>query len=411
MYSLGGMDQQAHWLNRERIALYGRALLLAQALVLVGALAAHVFFPDSVYAAMGGNDFRVFWSAARLALQGHAADAYQIGPLFAVQQSVSPALEVAKPWQHWFYPPTFLLAVLPLALLPYLLSFLLFTSASVLFYLDVVGKIAPFPHVRLLALAFPSVLFAAANGQNSFLTAGLAGLAMLWLERRPAWAGVAIGLLAIKPHLAVLFVVALLSARCWRVLFSAALVACGFAVLSVLVLGVDTVPAFLGNLSLAKSFAEQGLMPMEKMPTAFAGARLLGASVGAANLLQLACALGAAAAVAWAWRRPAPLALRSAILLTASLLVSPHMFDYDLVWLAVALAWFGAHAMRHGWQQGERALVLLAWFSPLLCGALAKAGLPLQPLVLLLLLGALLRRVRRERRAPHAVDSAAEQAA
>jgi len=54
------------------------------------------------------------------------------------------------------------------------------------------------------------------------LTAALAGAALLSLERRPILAGVFIGLLAIKPHLALLFPVALIAIGAWRTLLAAA---------------------------------------------------------------------------------------------------------------------------------------------------------------------------------------------
>ena len=61
----------------------------------------------------------------------------------------------------------------------------------------------------LLACAFPGILANAMVGQNGFVTAALFGGALICLERRPLVAGCLIGLLSFKPHLGILFPIAL----------------------------------------------------------------------------------------------------------------------------------------------------------------------------------------------------------
>ena len=385
------------FLTAERVRLYAGAMLVTHLAVLVGFVLLDLLGERTT--PFSGNDFRVFWAASRLGLDGHGLDAYDIGRLFPLQQSVAPGLAEAKPWQHWFYPPPFLLAVLPLALLPYFLSFLVFNAAGLCLFLRVLRSIIPHRTAPLVALAAPAILFTVANGQNSLFTASLAGLALILLERRPALAGVLIGLLAIKPHLALLFAVALVAGRAWRTLYWAALTALGLLGVSVLVSSPQSMLTFFSQVQVAKSFAEQGLMPMEKMPTVFAAMRLLGLGIGAANWVHAAVALAAAGAVGWLWARPAPPYLRKAALVLGSLLVSPHLFDYDLVWLAWPIAWLSVHALEHGWEHGERRLLLLAWAAPIL-GSLFANTLRLQvaPLVIVLLLAMLVRRAHTERK-------------
>jgi hypothetical protein len=74
------------------------------------------------------------------------------------------------------------------------------------------------------------------------------------------------------------------------------------------------------------------------------------------------------------------------------MLFSPHLFDYDLAWLAWPVAWFSAHAMRHGWQRGERELLLLVWAAPLAGDVLARTSFHLWPVIGLVLLSQLARR-------------------
>ncbi|MBZ4317346.1 DUF2029 domain-containing protein, partial [Mycobacterium tuberculosis] len=82
------------------------------------------------------------------------------------------------------------------------------------------------PHPRaatLVVVAYSGVCLSALFGQNSVLTAGLAALALHLLGKRPVVAGVVIGLLAIKPQLAVVFPFVLIAARAWRTFAAAAL--------------------------------------------------------------------------------------------------------------------------------------------------------------------------------------------
>ena len=81
------------------------------------------------------------------------------------------------------------------------------------------------------------------------------------------------------------------------------------------------------------------------------------------------------------------------MLVTSSLLISPHMYDYDLTWLALPMAWLANQGIQNGWRRGERELLLGAWISPMVTVALANGfSIQLEPLVILLMLIALLRR-------------------
>jgi hypothetical protein len=345
-----------------------------------------------------GNDFRVFWTASRLGLDGHGIDAYDIEHLFPLQHSVAPGLHYAKPWQQWFYPPPFLLAVLPLALLPYYPSFLLFNAAGLCFYLRALRAAIPLRAAAVVALSSPAVLLTVVNGQNAFFTAGLAGLGLTLLERRPSLAGIMIGLLVVKPHLALLFGVALIAGRAWRALCWS--VCSGLTLLgaSVLLFSPQSVMAFLKQIQIAKSFAEQGLLPIDKMPTVFAALRLLGVQVSTANWVHAVVALLVAVAVGWLWIRQASPYLRKAALVLGCLLISPHLFDYDLVWLTWPVGWLTMHALQYGWHAGERILLMLAWAAAMVCDLLTDmTNIQITPLIILLLLATVVRRYKVQR--------------
>src|SRR5204863_3126413 len=120
------------------------------------------------------------------------------------------------------YPPTFLLAVTPLGLLPYPAALAAFVPGTAALWAALVRRILPDRRAWIVAAAAPAGLITLLDGQNALLTGALAGFALLWLDRRPILAGVLIGLLAIKPHLAVLFPLALLAEARWRTIAAAA---------------------------------------------------------------------------------------------------------------------------------------------------------------------------------------------
>jgi arabinofuranan 3-O-arabinosyltransferase len=104
-----------------------------------------------------------------------------------------------------------------------------------------------------------------------------------------------------------------------------------------------------------------------KLQSVYGLLRSLGAGAGVAWGAHSAVALAAAAAVALAWTRPLPYALKAALVSVATLVVTPYVFIYDLVALAVPVAFVVTDGMRTGFLRGERsALVLLALASLLI---------------------------------------------
>ncbi|MBV8062044.1 MAG: hypothetical protein JOY51_00535, partial [Nevskia sp.] len=86
-----------HWLNRQRLRLYAAAVL---ALYLAVAALLWLRFPDGVDA-QGHSvrpDFVVFWAAARLALSGHAADAYNAARIAPLEHLALPHLQALGEW-------------------------------------------------------------------------------------------------------------------------------------------------------------------------------------------------------------------------------------------------------------------------------------------------------------------------
>ncbi len=379
-----------HWLTRKRL-LGGAALSLACFLFFaIGILqtSRHPASPDGYTL---GSDFVTFWGASYLAQQGRPQDAYERDKVTAAEQIAVPD----APSRAWYYPPTFLLAVYPVASLRYPVALASFMSLTLAAYLWLGWRVIGNSDGMLCLVASGAVWINLMHGQNGFLTAVLAGGAMLMLERRPVLAGVCVGLLAIKPHLAVFFPLALMAAGAWRAFAAAALTAAIFVAASALALGIDTFSAFHASLAFANQRVEAGDLPLFKMPSVFAAVRLLGAPVPLAYGLHLLAAVAAGWLVWRSWRGGGPLHLRAALLMCASFFVSPYGYDYDLAWLVFPVAWITRDGMRHGWLPAERELLVLAWLLPALSLVITLlAPVQLAPLVLGALMFSCWRRLR-----------------
>ncbi|MEM7429659.1 MAG: glycosyltransferase family 87 protein, partial [Pseudomonadota bacterium] len=166
-----------------------------------------------------GLDFAAFWSASWMTLNGEFADAYVRELLRPVQAEATGDTAFSP----WLYPPTFVLYILPLALVSYSLAYLGWVAATFSAFAGAVARIVPGERTILLLLAFPGTVVNVAAGQNGFLTAALFGAALVCLEKRPILAGVFFALLSYKPQFGLLIPFVLLAGRNWTVFASASI--------------------------------------------------------------------------------------------------------------------------------------------------------------------------------------------
>lgn len=336
-----------------------------------------------------GGDFSVFWAAAKLAEAGNATEAYDTSRLNEVQRLAIPNVEARY---GWFYPPNFLLILWPLSKLDYPAAFWTFMLATAGAYFFILHRAAEGIPILFL-MAFPGFFVNLIQGQNGFLTAALAGLSILLMERRPRLAGILIGLMIIKPHLAVLFPISLIASRSWKTLGIAAITAVGFTVLSSHVLGWETFKTFMDNLHIARTLIEEGGLIQNKMPSVFVTLRRAGLPINLAWLAHGLLGALVALTVFRTWKTSAPLPLKGAMLMTASLLTTPYLYDYDLAWLAFPILWVIKSGCQSGWLPMERITCFLAWYLPILVLPLAKlTEWPVAPFLIGLLLWISIRR-------------------
>jgi len=336
-----------------------------------------------------GGDFSHYWVAASMARSGAATAVYDVPRFKAAQE----AFFGVKHSLFWLYPPTFLLMLLPFSFLPYLASLTLWMVLTLGGFVLVLRHLTPYPRMVWVFLAFPATLQNFAFGQNGFLSGALLGGGLLLLDSSWVVAGVLLGLLTYKPHLAALVPLALIAGRRWRVLMVMLATAAALFLASLIVLGSEVWQVFLKNVlfsvrALENSTPSAGsALPLDKMPTVFAAVMLAGGNLTLAMILQGATMLLAALSVAWVWRREAPLPLRASVLVLGIFLFTPYDFVYDLAFLALPLAWIGWLGYTHGWLPGEKIILVLGWFSPAVILLLAQTTrVQITPLVLFALL-------------------------
>jgi hypothetical protein len=279
-------------------------------------------------------DFDAFYIVAGMIWRGEIEQAYA----FATMGQVQKALAGRETFLPWTYPPQFSLLVAPLAFLPIGAAYALFTGGTLAAYLATLRRITGENFALTLLLLFPAFCIMIACGQNGFLTGVLIGLTCWGLQKRHALAGLPLGLMIIKPHLAIAFAVYALAARRWSTVLIAAATVVITSAFTTILLGPGVWTAFLGSLKEARIFLEQGLYPLYRMISPYAALRTLGFPASGAFLGQiLAAGLAITLVCVAAWRGFRP---RQSLGLTAmaSLLISPYAYDYDLPIFGIGLA-------------------------------------------------------------------------
>ncbi len=335
------------------------------------------------------NDFNAFWSAGRLALHGHARLAYDLHALL-LEEQVGAQPVAGQRMLPFMYPPVFLLFCLPFAALPFLLALPVFVLGGYGVFVASIRRLLPRGWPWLPLLGFPGAVIDAASMQNGWLSAACFAGAAFWLEERPVLAGAALGVFAFKPHLGLCIPLALAGARRWTALAACAVSACLLTLLSWAVLGNQAWAGFVAAIP-----ATQVIVQLPNVIgsgcSVYAAAVILGASHHAAAALQVACALAAMAALWRVARRRHGGLPEMAALACAALLCTPYVMDYDLICLAIPLAWL-ARACAGGGRPWEKAVLAIAYPYALAARVLTLAGVPASPLVVAGLLTVVLAR-------------------
>ncbi|WP_027552362.1 glycosyltransferase family 87 protein [Bradyrhizobium sp. Cp5.3] len=311
----------------------------------LAALAVIVVFKTFWFARWGSwadrelADFDAFYIVAQRVWLGDLDQVYHFEALLKMQVAASGGKLSFMPWT---YPPQYDLLVAPFAFLPVGVGYLLFTAATMAFYLVTLRTIARNNFAQVLVILFPALAITIGCGQNGFLTGALIGLVCVNLERRQVLAGLALGAMVIKPHLAIAAGVYLLATRRWVALATAAAVVLASSLLCTLLFGWQIWTAWLGAIRESASYLEQGFYPLFRMISTYAALYKAGlpASIAfwgqaaVAGLALLAVLLGVFLGMA----RGISTAFALGIAAMVSVMISPYAYDYDLPMLGIGLA-------------------------------------------------------------------------
>lgn len=332
----------------------------------VGLYAQLLLTADGLFTSAGpiiGGDYMVFNHAAKVAGTPDMLSIYEMKNLKA-------QLEAAYPERGdlnfaWMYPPTMSLLLTPFGWPSYLASFALWVALFGGAFFFAAHRLWSDRWAIFFLLATPCVYVAAITGQNGFLTATLVALAGAFADRRPIIAGVAAGLLTIKPQLGLLIPIAFAAAGCWRAFAVAALTAVLFAGASIAAYGLESWTAFIEAMTTHGGRMAQVGFPFSKLATPFGFATMLGAPAAVAGAVQALSSLAVAAFVFVVWRRVKEWDIRAAALSAATMLVTPYAFYYELVIMAPAILLMAKRAVEMGWLKYERITMIAIWILPL----------------------------------------------
>lgn len=338
-----------------------------------------LLFPTATY--LWGGDYSTFWAASWLAQHG------QIGQLYGTRL-LEGIPTLATPAPPWFYPPTMLLLVYPAAQLPFLFSYAVYAGLS-LALAAMVWKFWQRDKLHLLLLlGAPATLLNILYGQNGLLITSIWTGGLLLLQTQPFMAGCVLGLLTLKPQMALLAPLVLMASRQWRALYGFMLSAIVLFDLSWFAFGSGLWIEFIQNASaVGQSLRSGTLLDITKIGSLYMASRLSGAGHVEALIMQALMAVSATAICLRLWyRKDVAYDLKAAAALVSVLMITPYQFIYDLPLLLAALAfWHKGSGTR--WAGVDRLTAWLLWLSPLLAQALAsKLGIGCLPAILVLAL-------------------------
>ncbi len=312
--------------------------------------------PHDQYGYLVGRDFVNTWMGARAALSGHTG---QLFHLHVYMKQLVAAFGPMAP-HNWSYPPVLLLFIWPLGFLPYMAALAVWSATGFAAYLGSAALNRSWRSLAFVAVA-PAIGINLFSGQNGFFTAALLILVFRYWDKRPVLAGICLGLMLGKPHLVLLFPLALVLSGRWRLFVSAAATVLVLIGTTALVFGGEVwTDYFRLVMPVQRGVLDTGTGFLTMMPTGFMHARMLGLPLALAWKVQIPFTLLAVASVGWTFAKRRDPLLSYAVLITACFVVTPYIFNYDMVvfgWL-LAVLWsrFGA-----AW---DRALLLAVWTLP-----------------------------------------------
>lgn len=310
-------------------------LLLAGVLMVAGGAVLWIAFASDVATNWGesvdelpyGRDLRSFTAAGEIAAQRNVEQLYE--PEAAPYAEVDAAAFVNPPW--------YAMVMIPFSFVSFGVLYVLWSFAGVFALWWTYGKLDVPIRDRVVALTLMSMAaaFAMYFGQNTFFMVAILAFGVLALERdAPVVSGVAIALLAFKPHLLVGIGVWWLvdAARRWKSILAAAVTTGLLVIVSALWLP-GSWQAFFDALDEPES-----LVDVDVEVTLLSAVRLLMGSAGAGAVVIFGVlAIGVVTGLVLIVRRAgSSVRVAGSIAIVVSILIAFHGLPYDWLLLVVA---------------------------------------------------------------------------
>lgn len=300
----------------------------------LAALGAAVF-----YAAVGANivgmaqrhDFLNLYTGATLAHRGDFAHLDDAARQFEIERSLVPDLPALVPFAR---PPVYAALLAPLARMPVRAAFWCWVGLQIAVLLACWTWAAwKFGSNGLIwSSLFLPTAYGIANGQDCAIMLLLVIVAFELAERgRLASSGFAIGLTLFKFHLLLLFPVLMISSRRWRMLagYSAAA--------AVEIAGSLMVGGASGMIRYARLLQRKDIERLSPSPEMMVNIHALPANLGIDSRPASLILAFAVLAIALFAARRAPLWQWFSAAIAGSLLIAPHVYEYDAAVLLLPL--------------------------------------------------------------------------
>lgn len=374
-------------------------------LVVLCAFLAIVYLGKYLYEiAYDGNftygDFKVFYLAAERVASGQYDALYTADNMSVIAGSPGNEREINK---AFIYPPVFASLLGLLGSLPLNMAYMLWLVTIGGFYLLVLHRCWRSAVERmhadrdgriiyaLMLLASPLLYTSLFAAQVAGLVSGLLLLGLYFLPRRKFVAGMCFGLMCIKPQFALLAGIMLLMRGQWRVIMTACATALFCAGLATLHLGaarwgewLSLMPSFMEHVASNQMKAFEPL----KLGVFYVLQMSLGTSSQVAMAVQLTLSLVIVAVTVLMFRARDAVRedLRIAWLLSATLMVLPHVFTYDMVLVILPVLILLNHTWNDEKLIGTAAISVFVVLAPFLQGVVSASHQPFACVSVMILL-------------------------
>lgn len=309
------------------------------------------------------TDFDAFYTAGKMFWAGELNKAYVPKYFFSALEADSQK----RIFMPWTYPPPYNLLAIALSSIDRATSYALFTSISLIAFFIAVYRLSGDLITMPVLLTAPAAIITIMGGQNSFLTAALVAIfchAMMSRGTIRQVGDVSLGLMVIKPHLALGLGLMLILQRKWVSVAWVLMTVLALLLISLFAFGHEIFSSFMSAISYSKFFLQQGLYPMDRMTSVYAF--VFGIS-GKNYLLSIAIhtivTISALACIWYSISHRWEIHRVLSVACVATLMVSPYNYDYDAMILAIPLSLAARELVVFSSAYEKVLLVSLCWLT------------------------------------------------